>query len=237
MEAVIPNPRELRYILKNDPVNFYFILRPGFEGEYFSVKCAFTDPTTGKTEVQELVQNVREVSMFEFLDKKAQHKKLELVLRGMKGKEKEKGVGDILMAKPGAVKEWVVKESVRHQVLCSETAFVCVERGVGDEKLQEVKGARAMRITVPQYGEEKAKGKERGLEEKKEKLKEMKSKRGVQKPQQDRQQYVKPPRKEDPPISTLGGVEISPRCHIKESKGSSAKIVAPSAPSRRLEER
>lgn len=83
VDTVIPNPKEMPYILKNDPVNLYFLLRPGFEGE-FEVKVSFTDPVSKKVEKQKLVAKIPSEPNFEFLDKKAQHKKLEMLCKSLK---------------------------------------------------------------------------------------------------------------------------------------------------------
>lgn len=32
VESIVPNPKEMPYILKNEPVNIYVFLKPGFEG-------------------------------------------------------------------------------------------------------------------------------------------------------------------------------------------------------------
>ena len=51
VEAVIPNPKEMPYILKNDPINLYFLLKPSYEGDLV-VGVSFTDPVTKKVEKQ-----------------------------------------------------------------------------------------------------------------------------------------------------------------------------------------
>ena len=45
------------FILKNDPVNLYFILNPDFVGE-FEVKMKFTDPITNKVENQSIIAKI-----------------------------------------------------------------------------------------------------------------------------------------------------------------------------------
>jgi hypothetical protein len=32
VETIIPNPKEMPYILKNEPINVYVLLKPGFKG-------------------------------------------------------------------------------------------------------------------------------------------------------------------------------------------------------------
>lgn len=45
------------YVLKNDPINLYFLFRPGFEGNY-KVTMKFTDPVTKKIETQSIVASL-----------------------------------------------------------------------------------------------------------------------------------------------------------------------------------
>lgn len=33
VESIVPNPRQMPFILKNEPVNFYVIFKQGFKGE------------------------------------------------------------------------------------------------------------------------------------------------------------------------------------------------------------
>lgn len=42
MEAVIPNPKQMPYFLKNEPVNIYFMLKP--DCKELEVKIKFTNP-------------------------------------------------------------------------------------------------------------------------------------------------------------------------------------------------
>lgn len=110
----------------------------------------FIDPVTKKTQKQTLTASVSEnEENFQFLDKKAQHKKLLLLCDSLKEGQKESS--QIRIAKFSNLKDYIVAESVKHQVLCTETAFICVEKELVDGKLQEVQQTGKVNVIVPQF--------------------------------------------------------------------------------------
>ena len=147
IEAVIPNPKEMPYILKNHPVNLYFLLKVGFEGP-FQVTMDFTHPQTAKISHQEVTALVPNQSNFEFLDKKAQHKKLALLESTLKEGDTEPR--DMMLAKPEDLKSYIVSESVRHQVLCPSTAFLSIQRNLKDGTVEEIQNRGRVKISVHQ---------------------------------------------------------------------------------------
>jgi hypothetical protein len=49
------------------------------------------------------------------------------------------------------MKSYVIQESIRHQVLCKLTAFICVEQKMIDGRYQDYKDSTLTKIVVPQY--------------------------------------------------------------------------------------
>lgn len=58
---------------------------------------------------------------------------------------------DIYLRKVKDLKKYIVDSSVKNQVLCSLTAFICVGKAVGDAEQEKMKLQTAARITVPQH--------------------------------------------------------------------------------------
>lgn len=122
VEAVVPNPKAMPYVLKNEPVCLYVLFRPGFEGNT-SFTFSYTDSVNKKAYHSTVAYDAKEEA-FPFIDKMAHHKKLSVLCDCLKAK---KGVSDdIFMSEVGDLKSSIIQESVKNQVLCEYTAFVCV---------------------------------------------------------------------------------------------------------------
>jgi hypothetical protein len=65
----------------------------------------------------------------------AHHKKIDLLCDAIKNKAYVDS--DILMSEVADLKSYVVAESVKHQVLCELTAFICVGKRLADNTIQE----------------------------------------------------------------------------------------------------
>lgn len=74
-------------------------------------------------------------SAYAFVDKMAHHKKIDLLCDAIKNKTEVNS--DILMSKVVDLKSHVIAESVKHQVLCELTAFICVGKSLADNTIQE----------------------------------------------------------------------------------------------------
>jgi hypothetical protein len=56
----------------------------------------------------------------------------------------------MLLAKVNSLSEYIVSQSVRHQIMCPLTAYVCVGRALGDAELQKFVSEDSLRMVVPQ---------------------------------------------------------------------------------------
>lgn len=69
---------------------------------------------------------------FDFIDKVAQHKMISVMVEKMKNKHLLDE--DLLIAKVEDLEKEIVKRSIRSQVLCPLTAFICVGKKLEDGK-------------------------------------------------------------------------------------------------------
>ena len=134
IETVIPNPKEMPCIMKNEAVNIFVLLKPGFEGvARFAV--IYKDSATKQTHRTEMVLEEKATAVYPFVEKMAQHRKLTILCDAIRNKTRV--ASDALIGEVGDLKSYVVSESVRHQVLCELTAFICLGKSLSDNTLQE----------------------------------------------------------------------------------------------------
>jgi hypothetical protein len=88
------------YILKNQPVNLYVLLKPGFEGP-LKFTLTYRDSATKDTLKTDLSLKGDE-PVFAFIDKMAHHKKITLICEAIKNKSKISS--DIFMSETGDLK-------------------------------------------------------------------------------------------------------------------------------------
>lgn len=86
---------------------------------------------------------------FPYVDKLAHFKALAILSDAID--DKKKLSSDIAVSEVGDLKAYVVQQSVRHQVLCRLTAFICVEQVLVDGRYQEKKSTHPVKVVVPQH--------------------------------------------------------------------------------------
>lgn len=65
--------------------------------------------------------------------------------------DKKKLNSDIALSEVGDLKSYVIQQSIKHQVLCRLTAFICVEQKLVDGKYEEYKNSKLIKVIVSQY--------------------------------------------------------------------------------------
>ena len=116
VESIIPNPKEMPFILKNEPVNIFVLLKPGFEGSA-RFALSYRDSATKRTHLSELFLEEKLETNYPFIEKMAQHRKVTLICDALR-KSKPRIDDDALTGEIGDLRAYVIKESVHHQVLC-----------------------------------------------------------------------------------------------------------------------
>lgn len=85
---------------------------------------------------------------FAVVDKMVHHKALTVLCEKL---HDEKGLAeDIYLPPVKDLRSFIVDSSVKNQVLCELTAFVCVGKAVGDAEGEKMKVQSSTRVTVPQ---------------------------------------------------------------------------------------
>jgi len=153
VDAVIPNPQDMPCILKNEPVNIFVLFKPGFEGTT-TFALSYTDSQTQQPHQTKLAIQGSERT-YPFIEKMAQHRKVSLLSEAIgRGRDAK---GDALLGEVSDLRAYTIAESVRHQVLCDLTAFICVGRSLSDNTLQEYQTSQLKVSTdvstnnLPQY--------------------------------------------------------------------------------------
>lgn len=124
VEAVIPNPNELPSLLKNEPVSFFVLMRPSFKG---STKFTLTYRNSATKTVHRSDLSLYEqfTAVYPFLEKMAQHRMVSLLCESINNKER---LNDAFISKIRDIRTEAISRSVRHQVLCELTAFICIAK-------------------------------------------------------------------------------------------------------------
>ena len=123
VEGIIPNPKEMPCIMKNEAVNLFVFLKPGFEGgARFSL--SYRDSATKLKHTSDMILEGKPKSSYAFLEKMAQHRKLSILCDAIRNKTRV--ASDALLGEVGDLKSYVVATSVQQQVLCELTAYICV---------------------------------------------------------------------------------------------------------------
>lgn len=134
------------YILKDEPVSLFFIFKHGFEGE-MGLKVKYT--VDGRNYEKEILVSNTGTLTVPWVDKMAHHRALQIMC-GKLGAEKALGE-EMLFAKVNSLQEYIVRDSVKHQILCPLTAFVCVGKPLGDAELQLYQSQDSLKIEVPNH--------------------------------------------------------------------------------------
>ena len=84
MEAVIPNPKEMPCIMKNEAVNIFVLLKQDFAGAArFAV--TYKDSATKETHRAEMLLEEK-ATVYPYVEKMAQHRKLTLLCDAIRNK-------------------------------------------------------------------------------------------------------------------------------------------------------
>lgn len=114
-------------ILKDEPVNIFAFFEHGIE-EPTKFTVRYEDSASRRVYRSELVLTGKEHN-HPFLEKLAQHKKIELVCEAIRNNQAEV-VDDAMLGEVGDLTAYAVEQSVRHQVLCEHTAFICIGKSL-----------------------------------------------------------------------------------------------------------
>lgn len=144
IESIVPNPKSIPYILKDDVVNF-FVTFPGPMAGKKQFTFEYEDSVT-KLPYKASIDVNPDSPNQPFVDKMAHLK----VLRSLENSAKE-GVSvedQMYFVKVRDFKEEAIKYSVKHQILSEYTAFLCVGRELVDGQYQEFKNKGVYEIHV-----------------------------------------------------------------------------------------
>ena len=146
VESVVPNPRAIPYILKDDVVNFYVNFKGALDKEA-SFTFSYQD-SLNKLPYTSNIQ-VRPDSLSQPFVNKMAHLKvvgaLEEAARGVNILEDR-----VLYAKVKDYKKEAIEQSVKHQVLSRYTAFICIGGDLDDGKYQEFIDVRVEKVQINQ---------------------------------------------------------------------------------------
>ena len=147
VETINPNPRSMPYILKNEPVCLFVAFKPGFEGET-KLTLRYQDSLNKLPYEKSVTISSSSDAALAAVDKMVHHKELSILCE--KAHDEKSLAEDIYLPKVKDLDNYIVNCSVRNQVLCQLTAFVCVGKAVGDAEGEKMKVQTATRVTIPQ---------------------------------------------------------------------------------------
>lgn len=133
IESIVPNPKSIPYVLKDEAVNFYITFKgPMTESRKFEFE--YEDSASKLPFRSEIVVEASSANL-PFVDKMAHFK----VLRALEHSAKEgTSIEDQMhYVKVKDFRQEAIKYSVRAQVLSEYTAFLCVGKQLVDGQLQE----------------------------------------------------------------------------------------------------
>lgn len=99
-----------------------------------NVRVSYLNSVTNASYFSNHTINLNDPEAYPYVDKMAHFKALEILTEAMEDSKKLKT--DISLSKVGDLKDYIVKESIRHQVLCKLTAFICVQQKMVDGKYE-----------------------------------------------------------------------------------------------------
>lgn len=130
-------------------MNFYVIFKERFLGKtIFNLK--YTESVhNAPYEIPVIVDTSNDHLNFPFVDKIAQHKTISVMVD--KIKDKQLLDQDLLIAKIDDLEKEIVRRSVKSQVLCPLTAFICVGKKLEDGKYIEFMSKGKESVVIPQH--------------------------------------------------------------------------------------
>lgn len=135
VEAVIPNPSEMPYVLKDEPVSIYVIFKPEAAGS-FDFRVSFLNSATNSSFFSTSTVELAGGHEFPFVNKLAHFKALTILADSLADASDKKLRSDIALSQVGDLESYIIEQSIKHQVLSRLTAFVCVEQRLVDGKYQ-----------------------------------------------------------------------------------------------------
>lgn len=146
VESVVPNPKEIPYILKDDVVNFFITFKKPFEHEE-KFCFEYVDSVTNLPYKSEITVSP-DAENQPYVDRMSHLK----VLRSLENSADD-GISiedQMLFVKVKDFKQEAIKYSVKHQVLSKFTSFLCVGKELVDGQYQEFKNQQVEKVKIQQ---------------------------------------------------------------------------------------
>jgi hypothetical protein len=125
----------------------FVAFKPGFEGET-KLTLRYQDSLNKLPYEKSVTISSSSDAALAAVDKMVHHKELSILCE--KAHDEKSLAEDIYLPKVKDLNNYIVNCSVRNQVLCQLTAFVCVGKAVGDAEGEKMKVQTATRVTIPQ---------------------------------------------------------------------------------------